>query len=57
MKQEINKITVLTLLAVGLYLLGVFNEISIYSLLVIIPLSITYIIIITRMIILTRKKS
>lgn len=50
MKQQIWKIFSLTLIVILLYMFGVFNEISFFSLLVIVPVVITYIILIVRLI-------
>ena len=50
MKQQIRKILRFTLLVIFLYIVGVFNEITIFSLLVILPVVITYIILIVRLI-------
>ena len=50
MKQQIRKISILTLMVITLYILGVFNDINLFSLLVIIPVFIAYIIIVVGII-------
>jgi hypothetical protein len=50
MKQQIRKIAVFTLLVTALYIFGVFDEISFFSLLVIVPVCITYIILVVRIV-------
>jgi Ca2+/Na+ antiporter len=56
MKYQIRRILSLTLIVILLYFFGVFNEISFFSLLVIVPVCITYIILTVRIINLARNR-